>query len=1152
MKRSSKSSTRFSFKKGGFLLVFALAVAGLLTVLPNTKAQATVPDVQIQLGDAGNSHPSHPNQCANQLSGWGTTVNESKADCMQVRINNPASLYNQDFRVCLGITDGERCTPWASQGGGYSGNIINRGGFISFSYIRVDTQPSTDSYENVRIGVQLYYSEGGSGSCGGSSGMAWADANGATTSIWAYGAQRDDDPGCAQVGLYTSAVPVYDALYVSTTLPGSATPSTTYPGTITMRNTGNSTGIWTSDNVLASSSNCPDAPTALGQTCQDTKTFSSTRFQLQRTDTTPLVAPATLAYTRTITVNYSATRTRDCQYAMAPPSNLWASLWDKIIPTAYALPIYTCNAVYYYEWGYATQSQSDHILTTETGDFSTVPSNTFNITTPAAGGTYHLKYRMVSYPNAFFGQEADIPITVAGAPDFSFSCETASQTVTQGGGAAYTVRATSVGNFSGQVTVDVTAGMHATMSATTAVLNVPPGGFANSPDVSVLTQLSTPAVTYPLTFTATSPGYTSKTCQADLIVTVSQGPSVDISANPNPTPDGNTTLSWLISNSDTCEKISTPANASWGSSATPVSITPANGTQAVTLAANTIFTITCHRNGVNVSDSESVTLITNCAGTTVTPNLLTFTATQGGSGPAQQYFNVTSAEQASYSITTNKSWISLGANSMDFFVPNQTKKLFIGVNTTAGLSPNPDTAMVSIRNYACPNSVDRSVKYTLNSPGSFTLNCNSIAPSINATAVQGNSATWTIPYTTSGGLTTAITFSITTPPNATSTGSSTAAPPPASGSQPVTVNTTSSTPTGDYSLTVTGQSGSNTVVCTPVNLKVTSAIVNATVTAQCASANGGPFTGGPNPTCSLPASGSVGFIKWTSTGSADGNCGVTPNTGGDSMATTSTAANPSTPVQTQPLNNPPATHSFTVTCNSVGTDIPGTDTVTFNVPAGGSYNLHQSAKHLITVNPPASTTLAQLVALNTNPCDNQGRVLDTTYSFKENDTAVFAVNICNTGTADLVFNGGDSNNYSIQLADVLGNLQYVTGSAQANCGNDCALSNVDTSQAGKIIFTIQAKASGSKRLVKPNGSWVVFYNAVPKAPVNGTQPYYYFSNCISNITSPATPAMKVTNIPAAADIYNNIIGGSFDVPGFCLQALFSRSGTPPDRHEIAP
>ncbi len=894
-----------------------------------------------------------------------------------------------------------------------------------------------------------------------------------------------------------------------------------------------------------------------------------------------------------------------------------------------------------------------------------------------------------NYGNLLYGEftVTDFNQTPLPIPDFNLTCDTNSQTVQQGQSAAYQIRATSVNGFSGQVTVNVTNGLHSTMTASTSVLNVPSGGSANSPSVSVTTQLTTPAVSYPLTFTGVS-GAISKTCQANLIVISAPGPAVDISASPNPVsvnPANNiatTNLSWAISNSDTCEKTSSPANASWGSSATPVSITPANGGPiAVNLTVNTTFTITCHRSGNNVSDSELVVVNPNPA-FTVVPASLSFTGTQGGALPAAQNFTITNTgnQSLTFSISNNRSWLNLGWSSVTVPIGGNTV-VSMQPNTTASLVPSPDTSTVTFNSNSTAGSVTRPVTYTLNPAPSFSVNCASINPNTSQTVTRGATASWSVPVIGRDGFNQTVTLAITAgyPTNSTPVNGSaafTGSPNPENRSGSVSLITGATTDTGTFnniivtatapgytsqqctlaplvvnafsfnvtppSLSFSAQQGAsnpapqsfsiNNNSTTSLTFSVTktaaqtwytisptsgiiippggSATVSVqpnttaaagnfadpnvvfdsassagtqtksvnytvssppppsvpTVTAQCAS-NSNAFTNGTysqsaspgaGVTCNLSSSG-AGYIRWTSTNSADGRCSVLPNTGGDSIPFPVSAANPTTPAISSVLNNPPAQHSFTVQCTSPSIGVsPGSDNVTFNVPAGGTYNLGQSAKHAVAVNQPTlSASALDNSPYNTNPCNGLGGVNNalTNNNFKEGDTVTFAINICNTGTGELNFNGSGDNTNAIILTDVLGNLAKPTSgwNAQVSCGTDCQLAAPDdTTQPGKILFYIQAKpGSTTNRIVSSGGLWTLYFNAIIRAPSGGTQSFYYFTNCVADTT---TPAMRINNSGPGTwpDIYHNIIGSTFDLPGLCMKALFSRGASVPDRHEIAP
>jgi hypothetical protein len=918
----------------------------------------------------------------------------------------------------------------------------------------------------------------------------------------------------------------------------------------------------------------------------------------------------------------------------------------------------------------------------------------FNIvinTASMSNGTHTIQiFALDEETNTTVSATASFLVQHPAPADFSLNCDTNSQTVQQGQSAAYSIRATSLNGFSGQVAVDITSGLHSTMGYTQAVLNVPSGGFANSPSVPVTTQLTTPAGTYTLTFRGVS-GSITKTCQATLNVTVVPGPAVDIAASPNPVsvnPANNiatTSLSWLISNSTSCNKTSSPANASWGSSPTPVAVTPANGGPvSVNLTVNTTFTISCSNSaGVTVSDSELVVVNPNPAFTVspATTPAFSFTGVQNNNAtisPGAQNFTVTNTGNVLLSLraASDKGWTTLGLSTFDL-APGVSTTVSVVPNSTSTSIPVPDTATITFTDISASSikapSQSRQVRYTLSSPPSFTLDCANINPNTSQTVTRGATASWAVPVRGSNGFNQTVTLAITanypsnsTPVNATVPFSGSPNPENRSGS--VQLQTGATTQTGTFNtITVTASAaGYAAQQCnlaplivnayefnvTPNSLSFTATqgaaanpsakifqIVNngttsltftvtkstastwftmngstaqsitgitvgpnggiATISVQpnttttagnfsdnnvifnsnstagtqtksvdyqvsaaalptpptisfLCSANNTAYTTGP---CQTTSSGVSGYLSWTVSPAAD-SCSMDHN-----LLNYNTPASPPAPAgdtsvptsHTGTATNPLSSNTtFRITCRNAG----GSDskTVSFTIPAAGTYNLRQSAKHAVAVNQP-SLSLGQLVSANTNPCDGQGRITDPTINYKEGDLVTFAINICNTGTGDLQFPGSGTNGYVIQLNDVLGNLVKPAGgwNAQVNCGVDCQLGTVnDTSQPGVVTFRIDIKAGGSNRLIASGGLWTLFFNATIKAPVGGTQPYYYFTNCVSN--SGGNPAMTVKNT-SGIDSYNNnfaVTPAVVDVPGFCMQALFSRGGSAPDRHEIAP
>lgn len=111
--------------------------------------------------------------------------------------------------------------------------------------------------------------------------------------------------------------------------------------------------------------------------------------------------------------------------------------------------------------------------------------------------------------------------------NFALSATPASQTVTAGGNATYTVTVTPSGSFSGAVTLSA-GGLP---SGTTASFNPASITTSGSSTMTLASSGSTPAGTYPITIKGTS-GSLSQTASATLVVSTSGGTSLTLACNP--------------------------------------------------------------------------------------------------------------------------------------------------------------------------------------------------------------------------------------------------------------------------------------------------------------------------------------------------------------------------------------------------------------------------------------------------------------------------------------------------------------------------------------------------------------------------------------------------------------------------------------------
>lgn len=272
------------------------------------------PNVYIQFGDdAGDSSPELPSQCGNQQGGLGTSTSDGQdPDCLRAQLTDSSNtVYNQDFRFCLQHSNGPlTCTAYASEIGqseARSGMTpsYNAGNLSGTMYAVVETRPlpsqfpAGTTFGNIQIGVALAY-RNNSGPCQSSSGMNWAFQGGGLSG-WAYGADRDDDPGCYQAGLRIGSINAPpDADYISTSIPTTLAAGQAHNNdyNIVMENTGMTWPVLgESDSIVRNvDGHCDQANFDYddeGQiTCTDYIIYSSQRFRLQRLDSSPVAVRA--------------------------------------------------------------------------------------------------------------------------------------------------------------------------------------------------------------------------------------------------------------------------------------------------------------------------------------------------------------------------------------------------------------------------------------------------------------------------------------------------------------------------------------------------------------------------------------------------------------------------------------------------------------------------------------------------------------------------------------------------------------------------------------------------------------------------------------------------------------------------------------------
>lgn len=162
-----------------------------------------------------------------------------------------------------------------------------------------------------------------------------------------------------------------------------------------------------------------------------------------------------------------------------------------------------------------------------TGSFTPNPatsSSTLNITTSSStpAGTSTVT---ITGTSGSLTHTTTVSLTVNVPPDFSLAATPASQTVTAGTGASYTVNITPSGGFSGSVT------LNASGFPTGVTVGFSPNPATSSSSMTVTTASSTAAGTYTLTITGTS-GTLSHTTTVSLTVNAPSSGNFSMSASP--------------------------------------------------------------------------------------------------------------------------------------------------------------------------------------------------------------------------------------------------------------------------------------------------------------------------------------------------------------------------------------------------------------------------------------------------------------------------------------------------------------------------------------------------------------------------------------------------------------------------------------------
>ena len=568
-------------------------------------------------------------------------------------------------------------------------------------------------------------------------------------------------------------------------------------------------------------------------------------------------------------------------------------------------------------------------LSTTAANFSTssTPVNTtltVNTGSSTPAQSYSVVVKGTDSSNSTLTGQTSVQLAVT---DFSLASNPASQTVTAGTNAVYTITANALNGFTGTVNLSVGSTCPSGMTCAFGSASIAAGGSTS------LTVSGTSGVTSSSTFTITITGTSSGLTHAT---------TAGLTVNPPP-PD------FSIAATPPSQTV----NAGTGTTYT-VSITPSNGfTGSVTLNVSGIPSGATAGFSPNPATSSSTLTISTGSSTPSGTYTLTITCTSGSlSHTTTVGLTVNGTVNADFSLSASSATITVPVNSSSTDtimvtpsggftgsvslslsgLPRRTSSSFT-VNPISITSSSAGSSILTISAsrsatagtyglalMATSGSLTKTMNLTLIIGTTATPDFSISASPSSQTVTSGSGTSYTVSISGSGGFSDNVTLSATGLPNGAAATFSTNPVAGGSGSSTMNLTTTSgTTPNGTYTLTITGTS--------------TSATHSTTVTLVVGTAGGGDFS----------LSASPGSITLHGGGTANYTVSVTPASG----------ANPTVGFTVTGLPGGGTTAGF----NPTSVTGSGSTTLSVVVPSGvtGTYTLtitgnnSQGTSHTVSV-----------------------------------------------------------------------------------------------------------------------------------------------------------------------------------------------------------
>ena len=575
---------------------------------------------------------------------------------------------------------------------------------------------------------------------------------------------------------------------------------------------------------------------------------------------------------------------------------------------------------------------------------------TFTAASNTALGTYNVTITGTSgaltYPLV-------VPVTVG--PDFTISVAPLTQTAAPTEQANYIVTVTSLGGFTGTVNL-VLDGFYAFEGDSSYTRQISGGSGTGTITLSIAG--TSPLLTANMTMTGTS-GNIVRSFQFSLVI----GPVFNITNAGNKTVTAGQNVTDAVTVSPLSGFNSNVALTSQGlpSGATPTfspaTVTGGSGSSTLTIATTTatlggVYPVTIQGAGGGVIRTTSMNLTVRSFTLSAAPTSNTVLA---GSTTGNYVVTLTMQNGYTGTVTFNTTGLPAGA-TQHFSVASRTTSgtSNLTISTTGTLATG--TYPFTITATDAVSGIVQQVAATLVVTSDFTMSTSSGTTTVTA---AGANATNTITIASLGGFNGAVTLSLTGLPSGATGTFGTNPVNGGAGTSVLTLAAASSTAGGNYTLTVTGTSGS-LVHTKTITLTVKNFTLSASPTTISEAAGGSAtstvsltMTGGFNSTVTfgttgLPANAAASFSPASSASS--GNSTLTLTTTGAvapgsylfNITGVSGSLTQSTPATLTVTNGFSLANSGNVTVTAAGTNGTATITVTASAGLGGSTGLSVS------------------------------------------------------------------------------------------------------------------------------------------------------------------------------------------------------------------